>query len=255
MVVLKALGQDNIDDLLKLSEDYKKSASPMLLFSPLMASTNNISTLGELEVFAARSEAGNIVEERREETIIEVPPPPPVAALPAPPVFTLPPPPPPVVQQPPPFFVQPPPPAPVTEVVEKKTVIRDVSPARSYTTTTSGTTHTSATPYIVDVRRREEISDEVPVGPLALVRSEKHRSRSASRSNREIRSEIRDLERQLERSRHRHSDREVIKAERLSTGELVLYEEEIEKIEEPRRGVRIEKDKKGRMSISVPKYR
>jgi hypothetical protein len=35
----------------------------------------------------------------------------------------------------------------------------------------------------------------------------------------------------------------------------VLYEEKIEKIEEPSRGVRIEKDKKGRMSISVPKYR
>lgn len=91
------------------------------------------------------------------------------------------------------------------------------------------------------------------MGPLALVRSEGHRSRSRSRS--EIRSEIRDLERQLHKSRHRHSDREVVKAERLSSGELVLYEEQIEKIEEPRRGVRIEKDKKGRMSISVPKYR
>ena len=28
IVVQKALGQDNIDDLLKLSEDYKKSRSP-----------------------------------------------------------------------------------------------------------------------------------------------------------------------------------------------------------------------------------
>lgn len=106
---------------------------------------------------------------------------------------------------------------------------------------------------MVDVRRREEYSEEVPVGPLALVRSDRHRSRSRSRSQREIRSEIRDLERQYER--RRHGEREVVKAERLSTGELVLYEEQIEKIEEPRRGVRIEKDKKGRMSISVPKYR
>lgn len=145
---------------------------------------------------------------------------------------------------------------------KRTTIIRDVSPARSYTTTTSGTT--SRTPVIVDVRR-EEYSDDIPVGPLALVKSD-HRHRSRSRSHREIRSEIRDLERQLERDRKRHSDRdllraerqsdrELVKAERLSTGELVLFEEQVEKIEEPRRGVRIEKDKKGRMSISVPKYR
>ena len=38
-------------------------------------------------------------------------------------------------------------------------------------------------------------------------------------------------------------------------GAVVLFEEKVEKVEEPRRGVRIEKDKKGRMSISVPKYR
>lgn len=32
IVVLKALGQENIDDLLKLSEDYKKSELPSPLF-------------------------------------------------------------------------------------------------------------------------------------------------------------------------------------------------------------------------------
>lgn len=166
-------------------------------------------------------------------------------------------PPPPIAQQqqpPPPIFMTPPPPPPPPPetVVERRTVIRDVSPARSYTTTASGSTHTSATPYIVDVRRREEVSEEVPVGPLALVKSERHRSRSRSRSHshRELRSEIRDLQR-----RHHEGSREVVKAERLSSGELVLWEEQVERIEEPRRGVRIEKDKKGRMSISVPKYR
>lgn len=254
VVVLKALGQDNIDDLLKLSEDYKKSKPtnfPPTFFSPIsnLSPATNITNPGELEVFAARSEAGDIIEERRETVIETLPPPPPMAALPPPP------PPAPVMQPPPPIFMQPapppPPPAPVAEVVEKRTVIRDVSPARSYTTSASGTTHTSATPYIVDVRRREEISEEVPVGPLALVHPS--RSRSRSRSHREIRSEIKDLERQLHASRR--GERELIKAERLSSGELVLYEEQIEKIEEPRRGVRIEKDKKGRMSISVPKYR
>ncbi|KAK7747271.1 hypothetical protein SLS53_001524 [Cytospora paraplurivora] len=257
IIVLKALGQENIDDLLKLSEDYRKS---------------------ELEVTAARSEVGRDImeerrEERREETIVQAPPPPPVF-LPPPPVAQ---PPPPVVYAPPPPPPQPqpqPPAPPVEEYMHKKTtIIRDVSPARSYTTTTSGTTR-SRTPVIVDVRR-EEYSDEVPVGPLALVKPERHRSRSRGNRNRDIRSEIRDLERQLERKRHserhserdliraerelmkaeRRSERELVKAERLSSGELVLYEEEVERFEEPRRGTRIEKDKKGRMSISVPKYR
>lgn len=44
-----------------------------------------------------------------------------------------------------------------------------------------------------------------------------------------------------------------MRAERLSTGELVLLEETIERVEEPSRGVRIEKDRRGRMSISVPR--
>ena len=49
----------------------------------------------------------------------------------------------------------------------------------------------------------------------------------------------------------------MVRAERLSTGELVLYEEEVEMVREPSRGggVRIERDKRGRMSIVVPKYR
>jgi len=46
-----------------------------------------------------------------------------------------------------------------------------------------------------------------------------------------------------------------VRAERLSTGELVLYEEEVEHVEPTRNGVRIEKDKRGRMSISVPRNR
>lgn len=69
-----------------------------------------------------------------------------------------------------------------------------------------------------------------------------------------IRSEIRDLEREIAR-RERRDGRELVHAERLPTGELVLYQEEVERVEQPSRGTRIEKDKKGRMSISVPKYR
>ncbi|KAH8887592.1 hypothetical protein GQ53DRAFT_827005 [Thozetella sp. PMI_491] len=213
IVVQKALGQENIDDLLKLSEDYKKS---------------------ELELVAARSSAGDIVEEREvfeREVVVSAPAPPP--------------PPPVVIPVAPPMPVMTPaiPPPPPVEVVNTTTVVRELSPARSYTTSTS------ATPVVVDARPRE-ISDEIPVGPLALVTAERHRSRDRS----DIRSEIRHLERELARREHRHHDRDIVKAERLSTGELVLYEEKVEEVIEPRRGVRIEKDKKGRMSISVPKY-
>ncbi|GAB1316105.1 hypothetical protein MFIFM68171_06315 [Madurella fahalii] len=229
IVVQKALGQHNIDELLRLSEGYKKS---------------------ELEIQAARSSAGDIIEERRTE-IYHVPaahPHPQTTMTAGPVIVTANPPPPPV------------------EVV-KTTVIRDLSPDRrsyttaSYDTTTSYdtstlTTTTSATPVIVEARPRE-ISERVPVGPLALVDHHhhlRHTSRSRSRHRRgsrdsdDLRSEIRQLEKQLAR-RERRSSRgggDLVRAERLSTGELVLYEEEVERLEEPARGgVRIERDKRG----------
>ncbi|KAI1326530.1 hypothetical protein F5Y16DRAFT_225924 [Xylariaceae sp. FL0255] len=188
IIIQKALGQSNIDDLLRLSEEYKKV---------------------DAEVSAARSSAA--IEERREET------------------FTIPP--------------SAPPPPPV-EVV-KETVIREISPARTVRTRRSHSTSTSRTPYVIEAGPRE-VSDEIAVGPLALV----------SERSREKELVIRDGGRHHHHHHHSHSRGrgELIQAERLPTGELVLYEEEIEKIEEPRRGVRIEKDKKGRMSISVPKY-
>ncbi|KAI0103069.1 hypothetical protein GGR51DRAFT_562049 [Nemania sp. FL0031] len=192
VIIQKALGQQNIDDLLKLSEDYKKV---------------------DAELTAARSVPGAVLEERREE------------------VFTIPPPAPPTV-------IRAPPPPPPVELV-KETRIREVSPARSYTsyhTAAPSNYTTSRAPVIIDAGPRE-VSDPIPTGPLVLVgdrRSDHHHHHH----------------------HHSHSrDRDLVRAERLPTGELVLYEEEIERIEEPRRGVRIEKDKKGRMSISVPKYR
>ncbi|CAJ2504833.1 Uu.00g122270.m01.CDS01 [Anthostomella pinea] len=231
IIVQKALGQQNIDDLLKLSEDYKKS---------------------ELEVAAARSVPGAVIEERKEEVVYTIPPPPP-----APPTVIHAPPPPP-----------PPPAQPVMEVV-KETIVRDASPVRShrsYSTSSYSTSTSGRTPLIIETNPRE-YSDEMALGPLALVGDRR-------RSDKEIKMEIARLEaeRDLMRSdRHRHhhhhshssrsrhrshshsTEREMVRAERLPTGELVLYEEQVEKIEEPRRGVRIEKDKKGRMSISVPK--
>ncbi|KAI0425640.1 hypothetical protein F5Y09DRAFT_321311 [Xylaria sp. FL1042] len=187
VIIQKALGQQNIDDLLRLSDDYKKA---------------------DAELAAARSVPGAVIEERKEE------------------VFTIPPPVPPTLVRVPP--------APPVEVV-KETLVREVSPVRSSYTTYSGpgpsTTSsyaTSRTPVVVDAGPRE-VSDNVVVGPLALVgdRRVDHHHHHGHHS-------------------HSHSrDRDLVRAERLPTGELVLYEEEVERIEEPRRGVRIEKDKKG----------
>ncbi len=170
---------------------------------------------------AARSHAGDIIEERRTEIFRAATPPPAVIMVP---------------------------PAAPVEVVSTTRVVREISPARSYTATTT-TVDPSAAPVIVEARPRE-FSDEIAVGPLAVVTADRHRSRDQD----DIRSEIRHLERQLARRERHHGDRELVRAERLSTGELVLFEESVEEVVEPRRGVRIEKDKKGRMSISVPKY-
>lgn len=253
IIVQKALGQQNIDDLLRLSDDYIKS---------------------DQEVFAARSSAGDIIEERRTE-IFEVtgPAQPVMAALPPPPQpvqYTRTPPPPPTYVQHQPsvvHFQQPAPPPPVEEYVRTTTVIRDTSPARSYTTgtssydtysTTTGTTSTTGTsttltavpPYVVDARPAV-VEEHMP---LVVHQHSRHGSLDDTES---LRSEIRSLEKQLarrERSRHsrsrsrhhhHHGSGELVKAERLSTGELVLLEETVEHVEEPHRGVRIEKDKRG----------
>jgi len=247
IIVQKALGQQNIDDLLKLSEEYKKS---------------------EHEVVAARSVAHHLLEERKEE-VFSIPPPPaapPVVAAappPAPPtVYAAPPPPPASVYAPAPPPAAPvyaaptpaPAPAPVPvaapvteEVFQETKIVREVSPAR--TTRSYSTSATSRAPLIVD---GADPYGGYEYGQVALVGDRR-------RTDREIKLEIARLEaeRDLMRvdhhhhhhSRHRsHSQsygRDMVRAERLPTGELVLYEEEVVKVEEPRRGVRLEKDKKG----------
>lgn len=195
----------------------------------------------------ARSEAsGTIIEERHE-------------------VFTIPPP-------PPPMAYAPPPPAPVQIIEDTKIVEHH-----------GGHSHHGGSQYggpiIMDARPHEETfvekriyetSDPMPVGPLALALP--HRDRV--KDERAIRAEIKALEAEKEALRaEKRAEKEMRKADRIrregraSEGELVLYErdryetgaEEVtmvrrERIEEPEGGVRIEKDKKGRMSISVPKY-
>jgi hypothetical protein len=192
-----------------------------------------------------RSEAGTVIEERRQE------------------IFTI-----------------PPPPSGAVEIVKDTKITeihRDHSPARSY-----HHHHDGPGPIVVDARPREETtyveqrewverSDPVAVGPLALaVQSDRYRPKD----ERAIRAEIKALEAEKEALRaEKRAERELRKADRIRRGgrasesELVLYEtdryerpeEEYtlvrrERIEEPEGGVRIEKDKKGKMSISVPKY-
>ncbi|KAI0204510.1 hypothetical protein F4808DRAFT_345357 [Astrocystis sublimbata] len=202
VIIQKALGQQNIDDLLKLSDEYKKADD---------------------EITAARSNAGALVEERKEE-LYSIPPP-------APPTL---------IRAPPP---------PQSEVI-KETVVREISPSRTaHTAHTATSRHTSRTPVVIEAQPRE-VSDNTLVGPLALVgdRRVDHYDHYHDYHH--------DHYDHHDHHHHSHShsrERDLVRAERLPTGELVLYEQEIERIEEPRRGPRIEKDKKGRMSISVPK--
>lgn len=194
-----------------------------------------------------RSEAGTVVEEHRRE----------VFTVPAPPA-PLPP--------PPPGWIPPPPPGNLEVITDTKVVEthRSPSPARSHQN------HHSEGPIIIDAGRPREESDPIPVGPLALALSDRHRSKD----ERSIRAEIKALEAEKEALRaEKRADREIRKAERIrrggraSEGELVLYDRETydrageevtvvrkDRISEPEGGVRIEKDKKGRMAISVPKY-
>jgi hypothetical protein len=201
-----------------------------------------------------RSEAGTVIEERRTEVFAAAPYPPP-----------------------------PPPHSGNLEVVTDTKIVethRSPSPARSH----RSHHHHHDGPVIINAgpgpheestfveRRTETIerSDHIPIGPLALVPSERHRSKD----ERAIRAEIKALEAEKEALRaEKRADREMRKADRIrrgaraSEGELVLYDRETierggeevtlvrrERVSEPEGGVRIEKDKKGRMAISVPKY-
>lgn len=93
-------------------------------------------------------------------------------------------------------------------------------------------------PVIIDTYGPVEVverSNNIPVGPLIVIEDRR------SKDDRTIRAEIKALE--LER------------ADRIRRGELVIYEERgtVRKEREPDGGVEIKRDKKGRMSIIVPK--
>lgn len=278
---MKALGRENIDEVIKLSEDYKVDSKPLFFFSPLFyPNLHDIENrrvsfsltprlfLSEVEMHGGRSEAGTVVEEHRTE------------------VFTVPAP-------PPPQIYAPPPPPPQEVDIKETTIIeqhRSPSPARSTRShrSHSRSHHHHGGPVIIDagprdestfVERKREIierSDPIPVGPLALaLPAERHRSKD----ERSIRAEIKALEAEKEALRaEKRAEKEMRKADRIRRGghsgrasetDLVIYDrerdryegvnEEVtlvrrERVSEPEGGVRIEKDKKGRMAISVPKY-
>ncbi|RDA93153.1 hypothetical protein CP533_3181 [Ophiocordyceps camponoti-saundersi (nom. inval.)] len=234
IIVQQALGQEHIDELLRVSEEYNKAADQ-----------------------EARSLAAAATEE------VRYPPPPPTIVSAPPPAATRAPtvaapsvaPPPtvilaPAVPPPPPLVVTRPPPeaAPVEVIDRTRTVVRDVSPARTTATSTTSSSWDSHHPHHHHHHRHHE---DMAVGPVI------HRSRSRSRSGREIRAEIRALERELA---HRPKgvelgERDIVRTERLPDGELIVYQERVERQSAGPKPPRIEKDKKGRMSISVPKYR
>lgn len=277
---MKALGRENIDEVIKLSEDYKSqsklpTALPLgvmpIQTHPYSIPQKHILTgLASLEVeFAApRSEAGTVFEEYRKEVL----------------------------------------PSQNVEIIEDTKVVErhSPSPARS---TRSHHHHHSSGVNVIDAGPRDEStfyetrkdlkrevidverSGRIPVvGPLALALPP---DRIRNTDERAIRSEIRALEAERDalkaekrsRSRSRHHHHYIDPHDHHdhhhhhhdhhghvhghSETDLVIYDRETlnvpgeeytlvrrEKIteSEPDGGVRIQKDKKGRMSITVPKY-
>ncbi|CAK7267420.1 hypothetical protein SEPCBS119000_002537 [Sporothrix epigloea] len=308
-----ALGQDNIDDVLKLSRDYKKSQAEMLEFK---RTETKLETPG-----------GTVIGERiREKETFTAPAPPPAPA-PAPARAPTPPPVAPqltyypqnptqqVAQQI--VYTSPPapPPAPYVPAAEPYSMpvavspapgqlsiqIRDVSPppgfAPAYAPSPYSPVETAPVLYNAGSPTMD-LARTAAHDPLALValdsdhmrvriRSKsrsrhrsthrRHRSHSTHHSKRDGAlyahfHDSRDRDRDRDRYNIRVEDqyyygggdyyepastgRELMRTERLSTGEMVLYQDEVERyVEPPRSDVRIIKDRKGRMSISVPKNR
>lgn len=186
------------------------------------------------QMSGGRSDAGTIIEERQEVYAIPAPPPAPVYAAPA-------------------------------SIYAPAPSIRNASPPPVTYETRQESTFIERDRKVRNVEYVERSNEMVQgVGPLALAVPE---DRGGSRKDeRAIRAEIKALEAEKEALRiEKKASKEMRRAERLRRegaggggGEMVMYErdERYERRErEPEGGVRIEKDKKGRMSISVPKSR
>jgi methionine aminopeptidase len=106
-------------------------------------------------------------------------------------------------------------------------------------------------PVIVDAHAPVEVierSNHIPVGPLVLVGDRR------SKDDRAIRAEIRALEAEREALKaEQKAQIEFERADRFRRGDLVVYEEIVRREREPDGVVEIKRDKKGRMSIIVPR--
>jgi len=200
----------------------------------------------EIEISGGRSEAGTVVEEHRTE------------------VFSVP---------QPPFYNVPAPPGNIEIIKDTKIVEHSPGPAHHHHHHNAVILDAGPREESTFIERKREVferSDPIPVGSLALaIQPERYRAKD----ERAIRAEIKALEAEKEALRaEKRAEREMRKADRIRRGgrssetDLVLYERDTyeepldeytvvrrERVEEDG-GVRIEKDKKGRMSISVPKY-
>jgi hypothetical protein len=145
--------------------------------------------------------------------------------------------------------------SPKEEIIERRTIIREVSPAR---TSRSRRQSSVRGPEIIE--RREIIEDDVAesnsihAGPLALV-VDRH-----PKTDRDIKEEIRALE--AERRALRHERVEIRRPSRYveEDREIVIARPAQEEVVEIRKArptqeevIEIRKDKKGRMSLAVPK--
>ncbi|KAK8150176.1 hypothetical protein G3M48_003677 [Beauveria asiatica] len=238
IIIQKALGQEHIDELLRLSEEYTKTEVEITVPAP------------------PKSAVGEVIRERREEyhsphhddikqeVIISPPPQPIYIQAPAPP--------------PPPPAPAPAPPAPAP--APQAPIIVDAHPRSSGHGSVEIVDKTVVREEYPRYLRGDYESDTLVVGPLVRTRS---RSRSRARSD--IRAEIRALEREYEgqrRHHHRHHSRDrdedeydIVRTERLEDGQLVVYEERVDRVTTHPKPARIEKDKKGRITLSLPAYR
>jgi hypothetical protein len=145
--------------------------------------------------------------------------------------------------------------SPKEEIIERRTIIREVSPAR---TSRSRRQSSVRGPEIIE--RREIIEDDVAesnsihAGPLALV-VDRH-----PKTDRDIKEEIRALE--AERRALRHERVEIRRPSRYveEDREIIIARPAQEEVVEIRKArpaqeevIEIRKDKKGRMSLAVPK--
>lgn len=210
IIILKALGQDHIDEVLRLSEEYRKSESARGLTMPKQSMSRTTANVCAAEVIVDGGKKEEVVKETIKEEII-------TKSAPQPTVVIAPP-------EPAPLIIDAHPHGDEIVDITEETIIR-TDPHRHH--------------------RHHSHGNE-------LVIRRPSRSRSRSKSGREIRSEIRALERELvHRPRYVDDEYDIVRTERMEDGQLVVYEERVERVHS-HKPTRIEKDKKGRISISVP---